>query len=228
MEVAALVAGLCNNAQRHPDLGYVGDPTETALLEFADRCPALRCGAYERTGEVPFTSERRMMSVAVDRAGEEGSLLLAKGAPEAVLPLCTHVRTPKGVSPLTDVERNGILEKNRELAGRALRVLACAYREQPADAPMSEEGLTFAALAAMTDPPRPEAARAITAAHDAGIRVVMITGDNSRTAAAIGSGGGPERRRPSKRELDALDEDGLKPRRQQRRASSPGPSPGTR
>ena len=208
MEVSALVAGLCNNAQRHPDLGYAGDPTETALLEFADRCGVF-LQAYERTGEIPFTSERRMMSVAVDRAGEEGSLLLTKGAPEAALPLCTQVRTAEGVSPLTDAARNGSLEKNRELAGRALRVLACAYKEQPPGTPMSEEGLTFASLIAMTDPPRPEAARAITEAHGAGIRVVMITGDNSRTAAAIGAEVGLRGTAVEGSELDALDEDGL-------------------
>ena len=208
VEVSALVAGLCNNAQRHPDLGYMGDPTETALLEFADRC-GTSLQAYERIGEVPFTSERRMMSVAVDRAGEEGILLLTKGAPEAVLPLCTHVRTLQGASPLTDAERNRLLEKNQELAGRALRVLACASREQPPAAPMNEEGLTFAALVAMTDPPRLEAAGAIAAAHDAGIRVVMITGDNSRTAAAIGAEVGLSGTAIEGGELDALDEDGL-------------------
>ena len=186
LQISALVAGLCNNAQRHPEFGYVGDPTETALLELADRS-GVHLELYDRTGEVPFTSERRMMSVAVQEREGAGNLLLTKGAPEAVLPLCTHVRTPEGVSPLTDEERDALLEKNRVLAGQALRVLACAYREQTPGAPMSEEGLTIATLVAMTDPPRPEAARAIEAAHGAGIRVVMITGDNSRTAAAIGA-----------------------------------------
>ena len=209
VEVSALVAGLCNNAQRHPDLGYVGDPTEMALLEFADRCGISR-NAYARTGEVPFTSERRMMSVGVTCASEAGSLLLTKGAPEAVLPLCIQVRTLRGVLPLTDAGRSELLEKNRELAGRGLRVLACAYREQPPGAPMSEEGLTFGTLLAMTDPPRPEAARAIAAAHGAGIRVVMITGDNSRTAAAIGAEVGLGGAAIEAGKLDALDEDSLR------------------
>ena len=93
---------------------------------------------------------------------------------------------PEGVAPLSGEDRNALLEQNVGLAGQALRVLAFAYKEQPADAPMTEEGLTFAALGAMSDPPRPEATHAIEAAHRAGIRVVMITGDNSLTAAAIG------------------------------------------
>lgn len=88
IRISALVAGLCNNAQRHPELGYVGDPTETALLQFPDRS-GVPLELYERTGELPFTSERRMMSVSVKRPAAEGSLLLTKGAPEAVLPLCT-------------------------------------------------------------------------------------------------------------------------------------------
>ncbi len=216
--VSLLVAGLCNNARRHPEYGYVGDPTETALLEFAERAGA-PLEQYERTGEVPFTSERRMMSVAVKRSGdehsgeekdEEGGLLLTKGALEAVLPLCTSIRTPNGVSPLSDEERNALLEQNVGLAGQALRVLAFAYREQPAAAPMTEEGLTFAALGAMSDPPRPEATHAIEAAHRAGIRVVMITGDNSLTAAAIGREVGLDGEAIEARELDGLDEAELK------------------
>ena len=206
--VSLLIAGLCNNAQRHPEHGYVGDPTETALLEFAESAGA-PLAQYERTGEVPFTSERRMMSVAVSAPGERG-LLLTKGALEAVLPLCTSIRTPDGVSPLRDEERTALLELNVGLAGQALRVLALAYKEQAADTPMAEEGLTFAALGAMSDPPRPEATHAIEAAHRAGIRVVMITGDNSLTAAAIGKEVGLDGEAIEAKELDGLDEEELK------------------
>ena len=205
--ISLLIAGLCNNARRRPDHGYAGDPTETALLEFAERggAPLER---YERTGEIPFTSERRMMSVAVAQPGEAGSLMLTKGAPEAVLPLCAAVRTPGGVEPLTDERRMELLEKAYGQAGQALRVLALAYKTPAAQQgeDMAEEGLTFAAFGAMSDPPRPEAALAIEAARRAGIRVVMITGDNSRTAAAIGGEVGLEGRAIEARELDGLDE----------------------
>ena len=209
VQTALLTAGLCNNAHRHPEHGYVGDPTETALLEFAERAGA-PLERYQRTSEVPFTSERRMMSVTVSQPGEAGNLLLTKGAPEAVLPLCTSVRTAEGASPLTDEHRNALLEKAHALAGQALRVLAFAYKEQTTDAQASEEGLTFAALGAMSDPPRPEAAQAIAAAQRAGIRVVMITGDNSRTVAAIGGEVGVEGETVEAKELDELDEDGLR------------------
>lgn len=209
LAVSLLVAGLCNNAHRHPEHGYVGDPTETALLEFAVHAGA-PLDEYERKGEVPFTSERRMMSVAVQHPVAADGLLLTKGALEAVLPLCTSIRTPDGVSPLSDEERNALLGQNTGLAGQALRVLAFAYKEQPADAPMAEEGLTFAALGAMSDPPRPEATHAIEAAHRAGIRVVMITGDNSLTAAAIGREVGLDGEAIEAKELDGLDEAELK------------------
>lgn len=118
VQTALLTAGLCNNAHRHPEHGYVGDPTETALLEFAERAGA-PLERYQRTSEVPFTSERRMMSVTVSQPGEAGGLLLTKGAPEAVLPLCTSVRTAEGASPLTDEHRNALLEKTHALAGQA-------------------------------------------------------------------------------------------------------------
>ena len=206
-----LTAGLCNNAQRHPEHGYVGDPTETALLEFADRAEA-PLPDYRRTAEIPFSSERRMMSVVVARNGEDDGLLLAKGAPEAVLPLCTGVLTAAGVEALTQESRDSQLQKTQELAGEALRVLACAYRRQSADAPASEQDLVFIGLTAMSDPPRPEAAQAIESAQRAGIRVVMITGDNRLTAAAIGREVGLPGDAMEARELDALDEDDLKQR----------------
>ena len=209
VRMALLVAGLCNNAHRHPVHGCVGDPTETALLELAERA-AQPFEGYERTAEVPFTSERRMMSVTVRQSGDGGGLLLTKGAPEAVLPLCTNLETPAGTVPLTGEQRAALLEKTNALAGQALRVLALAYKKQTAGAPASEDGLTFVALAAMSDPPRREARQAIAAAQGAGIRVVMITGDNSRTAAAVAREVGLKGDTVEAKELDVLDEDGFR------------------
>lgn len=206
---ALLASGLCNNAYRNPDGGYAGDPTEAALLALAERAGAGLDG-YERTAEVPFTSERRMMSVGVRRPGEADGLVLTKGAPETVLALCTSVMTPEGAAPLDGHQRELLLEQTHAMAGEALRVLALAFREQPAEAAPLEEGLTFVALAALSDPPRAEAAPSIEAADRAGIRVVMITGDNGRTAAAIAREVGLEGRTIEARELDALDEGGLR------------------
>ena len=210
LRIALLVAGLCNNANRHPEHGYVGDPTETALLELAER--AAPPHFYERIDEVPFTSERRMMSVIVRRPGVARDLLLTKGAPEQVLPICTSIRTAVGRVPLSEDQRDALLDKTDALAGRTLRVLALAYKEQDVGAPASEDGLTFVALAAMSDPPRSEAKQAIRAAQRAGIRVVMITGDNSRTATAVAGEVRLEGDTVEARELDALDEDGFRQR----------------
>ncbi len=185
LSMAVLSAGLCNNAHRHPDHGYMGDPTETALLEFAEGA-GVSLERYDRTAEIPFASERKMMSVVVHDPGDGTGLMLTKGAPEVVLPLCGRVSTPEGVVSMTPEQRSALVEKNRALAGQALRVLALAYKPQEALAEPAEEGLTFAGLAAMSDPPRPEAAEAIADARRAGIRVVMITGDHSLTASAIG------------------------------------------
>ena len=97
LSMAVLSAGLCNNAHRHPEHGYVGDPTETALLEFAERAGA-PLERYERTSEIPFASERKMMSVVAHDPGEADGLMLTKGAPEVVVPLCDRISHAGGRS----------------------------------------------------------------------------------------------------------------------------------
>jgi Ca2+-transporting ATPase len=203
-----LVAGLCNNARPHPELGFVGDPTETALLDLAFRA-GVDPDAHQRLAEAPFSSERRMMSVTV-RSGDE-TWVLTKGAPEAVLPHCTAHATPTGTAPLDEAARDAWLALNGELGGRALRVLALAARPAtPADqASLAEEGLTLLALVGIADPPRPEAAAAIAAAQRAGIRVVMITGDNLHTARAVAADVGLDGEGMEASALDGLDAEGL-------------------
>ena len=226
LSMAVLSAGLCNNAHRHPEHGYVGDPTETALLEFAERAGA-PLERYERTSEIPFASERKMMSVVAHDPGEADGLMLTKGAPEVVVPLCDRISTPEGVVTMTEERRSALVEKNRTLAGQALRVLALAYKPQEVRTEPAEEGLTFAGLAAMSDPPRPEAAEAIAEARRAGIRVVMITGDHTLTAAAVGREVGLEGRRlrPGRWTSWTGTNSG---RRWRAPTSSPGPNPATR
>ena len=140
--LALLTAGLCNNAQQHPEHGYVGDPTEIALLEQAERTEA-PLQDYQRTGEVPFSSERRMMSVAVSLPGMTPP---ASSSPRVLLKRCSpcapDVMTQGRVEDLSHESRTALLEKTQDLAGQALRVLACAYREQPDMAPQPPKNLS--------------------------------------------------------------------------------------
>jgi Ca2+-transporting ATPase len=177
---------LCNNAERAPeseDAAYFGDPTEIALVVSAAKAGIERDG--ERLREVPFSSERQRMTVVV---GEEPTAYM-KGAPDAVLERCETALVDGDVVPLTDERRAAIRDRVESFAGDALRVLGFARREgvdPEADAADLERGHTFLGLQGMLDPPRPEVSGAIADCRDAGIRVVMVTGDDRRTAAAIG------------------------------------------
>ena len=166
-----------------------GDPTELALL----RCAMERGIDPEelrrqspRYDELPFDSSRKLMTTFHREGGK--SISYTKGAPEAVLPLCRDYLTPEGrIAPLDETKRREIMAENEAMASAALRVLAVAKgggkvpgRELP-----PADGV-FLGLTGLSDPPRPEAAQAVRQARQAGIRVVMISGDNPHTAAAIG------------------------------------------
>ncbi len=162
-----------------------GDPTELALLVAAIKAglqPEALNGRYPRVHEIPFTSERKRMTTL--HQGPEGLFAASKGAPEVILESCRFLLTDEGERPLTLAERERILEAARTMAGEALRVLAVADKASTRleDA---EEGMTFLGLVGMIDPPRPEAKAAIQICREAGIRVVMITGDHPLTAQAI-------------------------------------------
>jgi Ca2+-transporting ATPase len=178
---------LCNNAEAAPDDEddeYFGDPTEVALVVSAAKAGIDR--DVERLREVPFSSERQRMTVVVD--GEEPTAYM-KGATDAVLQRCDSVLVDGEVVPLTDERRAAIRDRTEAFAGDALRVLAFARRvgaDPDADPETLESGLTFLGLQGMLDPPRPEVADAVADCRDAGIRVVMVTGDNRVTAMAVG------------------------------------------
>jgi Ca2+-transporting ATPase len=181
---ALLAAALCNNARHAADGSFTGDPTEVALL-----IGALKAGvdrdAWERIEEIPFSSTRKLMSVVVE--GSTGRRVLAKGAPEVVLDRCSHVHATAGTRPLDAEARHLIHTTNDRLAADAFRVLALAGKEgDPHSRQDAEQDLVFYGLAALADPPRDAAGPALHATRDAGIRVVMITGDNAGTAAAVG------------------------------------------
>jgi len=169
-----------------------GDPTEAAFL-VAERklgATARRVQRFERVREIPFTSERKMMSmIVVDHERNDQPMLLSKGAPDVLLSRCTHVREGMDVTPLDATWRARILGDVDALSDDALRTLAVAYRplrpgEETGDSRL-ERDLIFVGTVGIIDPPREAAAIAIREAHRAGIRVVMITGDHPRTAARI-------------------------------------------
>ncbi|QDF97897.1 haloacid dehalogenase [Azoarcus sp. DD4] len=168
-----------------------GDPTEAAFL-VAERKLGLherRQRRFERIGEVPFSSERKMMSViALDHEHDDAVVLIAKGAPDVLLERCTRVRVGMEVVALDTARRAQILAEVDELSDAALRTLAVAYRPlaagEDADA-TQERDLIFVGTVGIIDPPRAEVKQAIAEARRAGIRIIMITGDHPRTAARI-------------------------------------------
>jgi len=191
LRMALLVGARCNNARLAPPARpgapwtAIGDPTEGALLVAALKGgiePELADG--ERVlFELPFDSERKLMSVAVAHGGS--STVYAKGAAEIVLARCTSAFRAGRVEPLDDALRAEILGHCRAMAARALRVLALAFRRDHAEAARAEEELCFTGLVGMQDPPREEVPAAVRTCLEAGIRPVMITGDHPDTALAI-------------------------------------------
>jgi P-type Ca2+ transporter type 2C len=190
------IGSLANDASfREVDGVWVahGDPTEAAFVVAATKAglAADLDDRFRRVGELPFTSERKLMSTLESDASRDGRIGVAtKGAPDVLLARCTHEQVGREVRPLTAARRTEILAEVDALADQAFRTLATAYRPLPAGTPEAvdaslEQGLTLAGLVAILDPPRDEARAAIREARRAGIRVVMITGDHPRTAARI-------------------------------------------
>ena len=175
---AVLTVGLLNCRARIDAEGLHGDPTELAIVAAA-RKKGISPPAMNKIQEFIFTSERKMMS-SVYQEGER-TWLFAKGAVEALLPRCTSYLADDGsIRPLSVTEKTIALAQAREFESQALRVLLIA-RNDKAD----EEGLTLLGLAAIMDLPRHGVAEAVATCKAAGIRTMMITGDNPRTAAAI-------------------------------------------
>lgn len=189
LELLLRAGALCNNAaleESNNEWKGVGDPTEIALLVAAAKAGIWKGELDDelpRLQEIIFTSERKMMSTLHE--AQEQEIAFTKGAPEMVLDRCTRIYDPYGVRALTEQDREEMLEKNRELAQGTYRVLAVAYRSLNSKSGEIEKDMIFLGLVAMLDPPREEAKKAIETCHRAGIKVVMITGDNQETAKAI-------------------------------------------
>lgn len=182
---------LCTDVNLDDDGNLVGEPTEMALVAYSmslgmNKNELLK--SAPRVGEAPFDSNRKMMSTIHKTA--DGILQFTKGAPDEILKHCTKIFKNGEVSPLTDADREAVLKKNKEFADRALRVLACGYKQLscvPEDQSPDniENELVFCGLVGMIDPVRPEVKAAIEECRGAGIRPIMITGDHKDTAVAI-------------------------------------------
>lgn len=200
LERALTVGDRAANAVLHQEEGLwsiQGDPTEGALLVAARKAGLtedMLDTRYERVAELPFSSERKMMSTLhTDSQKQKSIQVFTKGAPDVLLGRCDRERVGDSTRPLTPERRSEILQANEQLAGEALRTLGVAARFVPAsdfDAQQVDEDLeqdlVFVGLIGMLDPPREEARQAVAQARSAGIRPVMITGDHPVTAAVIG------------------------------------------
>ncbi len=173
------VARFCHSL-RFPAGQAAGDPMEIALWQFAGPIPE----PGERCGEIAFDAERRRMSVITRRTDGSGQLW-CKGAPEAVLPLCTQWMDGDTARPLDDDTQAAFRHAHADMADRGLRVLALAWRPLAAGDTPDESELALAGLIGLKDPPRPDVHAAVERCHEAGLRVIMVTGDHPRTAVAV-------------------------------------------
>jgi Ca2+-transporting ATPase len=207
---AILTTGLlCNHAQlNRTGNGWemTGEPTEGALITLAFKgwCDA-PMGARP-LHEIPFSSERKRMSVLYSSA--EGNISLTKGAPEQIVEICSHVLTSEGQRELAVADIQKIRDDYTNMAQEGLRVIALAHRTNAEKT--EEDNLTFLGLVGLIDPPRPDVRDAITGARAAGIRTIMITGDSPITATAIARQVSlPVKEHLTGEELDALDNEEL-------------------
>lgn len=204
----ALSAGcLSNDAMLEPGpdgtWSIQGDPTEAAFLVGEAKLPGLsdtRRRRFQRVGEIPFTSERKLMTTLQADADHDGEIaVVTKGAPDVLLARCTHYRQAGEVAPLDLEQRHEILATVNRLANLALRTLAVAYRPalgvdalaaidpSTLDDSAVEDELIYLGMVGILDPPRDEAKAAVAQARQAGVRVIMITGDHPVTASRIAS-----------------------------------------
>lgn len=190
-ELVAKAMALCSDANLNDNKQAEGEPTECALVNFAYSIGLSKESlekATPRVDEAPFDSGRKMMSTI--HALENGFVQYTKGGPDVVLSCCTKYLEDGVIKDMTEEKRHEIMVVNKKMADKALRVLACAKRdwdEKPLqnDPQYLEQNLIFIGLTGMIDPVRDEVKDAIQQCRNAGIRVVMITGDHKDTAVAI-------------------------------------------
>lgn len=179
------IAASCNNADLIKDHSWsiIGDPTEGCLLTLAAKGGITK--KLPRLDELSFESVRKRMTTFHHH--NHKTIALTKGAPETILEICDRILINGKVRKLTPTQKKELLKTNNELASSAYRVLAFSYRELPNKfiKKKAESNMIFVGFTGMIDPAREEVKDAIKAARQAGIRVIMITGDNEMTAKAI-------------------------------------------
>lgn len=185
------IMNFANDTKVDPNGKLIGDPTETALVQFGfdhsfDVRDALQ--TEPRVAELPFDSDRKLMST-IHKQADGRYFVAVKGAPDQLLKRVTKIEENGNIRSITEADKQTILAINKDLAKQALRVLMMAYKyvsEVPTlETEIVEADLIFSGLVGMIDPERPEAADAVKVAKEAGIRPIMITGDHQDTAEAI-------------------------------------------
>ena len=185
------IMNFANDTKVDPSGKLIGDPTETALVQFGlDHKFDVRevMVAEPRVAELPFDSDRKLMST-IHKQDDGKYFIAVKGAPDQLLKRVTQIEENGQIRPITDADKQAILDTNKSLAKQALRVLMMAYKYSDTlptlESEVVEANLVFSGLVGMIDPERPEAAQAVKVAKEAGIRPIMITGDHQDTAEAI-------------------------------------------
>ena len=181
----SLCALLCNDTLLSKGK-IVGDPTEVALTQLCQDLGFNKeklSSSYPRLGELPFDSNRKLMSVLCDLSGEK--VVFTKGAPDNLLERCDRILLDGKVYPLTAMERKKIMDANEEMSKNALRVIGFAYKTSEGKENIQESNLVFLGLMGMIDPPRKEIKDAVKKCRKAGMRPIMITGDYAVTALAV-------------------------------------------
>jgi len=205
---------LCNDAiieRTGEDYKYkvIGSPTEASLLILAAKAGLFKEDIkFNRIQEIPFNSERKMMSVLCQLNKEK--IVYSKGAPEYLIKYCNFIQKKDGIFRLTERERKNILEANKDMTSNSLRTVAFAYKEvKTFTKDHFEEDLIFTGIVGMEDPPREEVKEAISICQNAGIKVKMITGDSKETAMAIAKEIGLRGKLMDGNELDNISDDEL-------------------
>ncbi|AWN18554.1 cation-translocating P-type ATPase [Streptococcus sobrinus] len=185
------IMNFANDTKIDPQGKLIGDPTETALVQFGfDHNFDVRrvLQTEPRVAELPFDSDRKLMST-IHKEADSSYFVAVKGAPDQLLKRVTQIEENGQIRPITEADKQTILATNKDLAKQALRVLMMAYKRVASlpemESEVVEADLVFSGLVGMIDPERPEAAHAVAVAKEAGIRPIMITGDHQDTAEAI-------------------------------------------